>query len=138
MADSPDTRWPEGAQRQQIERHLADFASAIPGIRAAVLASVDGFVLAKAGPGTGGGERLAAMTSSMLGLAGAVTRELTLGDLEVLMLDASDGKVLMLSIPCPRRPLLMMAACSQRTVIGNMLWSAKDCARKILAELGGR
>lgn len=137
MSEPGRPRWPDAAQRGRIEGHLSDFIGAVDGIRTTVVASVDGFVLAKAGGMADAGERLAAMTSSMLGLAGAIGRELALGELEVLMLDASQGKVLMLSIPCAQRPLLMMAACSQRSVIGNALWSAKDCGRKILAELGG-
>lgn len=137
MPEPTNTRWPDDRQRQRIEHHLSGFAAAVNGIRASVVASVDGFVLARAGGAAGGGERLAAMTSSMLGLAGAVNRELALGDLEALMLDSSDGKVLMLSLPCARQPLLMMAACSQRSVMGNVLWSAKECGRKILAELDG-
>lgn len=44
------------------------------------------------------------MTSAMLALAAAVGRELSLGELEVLMLEAGEGKVLMLALPCtPRR-----------------------------------
>lgn len=131
--------WPTPAQRLRLEHHLRDFSAAVAGVRAAVVASVDGFALAgigEAGAGRGG-ERLAAMTSSMLGLAGAIGRELALGELEVLMADASDGKVLMLAVPCRRQPLLLMAACSKRSVIGNALWSAKECGRKIQAELGG-
>lgn len=120
-----------------VARELQAFSSTVEGIKASVIASVDGFVLAQASGQTAGGERLAAMTSAMLALAGAVGRELSLGQLQVLMLEASLGKVLMLSIQMERGPLLLMAACDQRCVIGNVLWSARDCGRKVLAELGG-
>ena len=80
---------------------------------------------------------LAAMTSAMLALAAAIGRELSLGQLGVLMLEAEDGKVLMLSLRTEREPFLLMVACDHRSVIGNVLWSAKECGRNVLAELDG-
>ncbi|MGY0613146.1 MULTISPECIES: roadblock/LC7 domain-containing protein [unclassified Luteimonas] len=124
---------PSDPQNARIRAELDAFASAVPGLRNAVVASVDGFALAEASGKGDNGERLAAMTSSMLALAKAVTRELELGSMEVLMIEADQGKVLMLSIPVPARPLLLMAACSQRSVIGNVLWSARECSQKILS-----
>ncbi|MGE8224531.1 MAG: roadblock/LC7 domain-containing protein [Stenotrophomonas sp.] len=118
-----------------IDIRLQEFADSVDGVRAAVVASVDGFVLAQAATQSSSGERLAAMTSAMLALASAVGRELALGTLDVLMLEASEGKVLMQSIPLPRGSLLLMAACGQRSVIGHVLWSARECGRKIQAEL---
>lgn len=120
-----------------VQQHLQQFAGGIPGIKNAVIASVDGFAIAQVTQQDSQAERLAAMTSSMLGLAAAIGRELSLGVLEVLMVEADEGKVLMLSIPVPRQPLLLMAACNQRSVIGNVLWSARECGQKILRDLGG-
>ena len=127
----------DAAHRQAVAAHLEAFASATTGLRAAVIASVDGFALVQSAPGAGNGERLAAMTSAMLALAGAVGRELALGALEVLILEAAEGKVLMLSIPAPQAPLLLMAACERNSLTGSVLWSAKECGQKVLAELDG-
>lgn len=121
----------------RVQEHLQRFVAGIPGIKSAVIASVDGFALAQVTGRENQAERLAAMTSSMLALAAAIGRELSLGTLEVLMIEADDGKVLMLSIPAPQQPLLLMAACSQRSVIGNVLWNARECGQKILHDLGG-
>lgn len=118
-----------------VNRRLQEFSATVEGVRAAVVASVDGFALAQSATQSSSGERLAAMTSAMLALASAVGRELSLGTLDVLMLDASEGKVLMQSIPLARGSLLLMAACGQRSVIGHVLWSARECGRKIQAEL---
>lgn len=122
-------------QRALIDTQLRGFVEAVDGVRTAVLATVDGFALVQA-PATASGERLAAMTSAMLALAAAVGRELALGELEMLMLEAGEGKVLMLALPAAHAPLLLMAACDTRSVIGNVLWSAKECGQKILAGLG--
>ena len=70
-------------------------------------------------------------------LAAAIGRELSLGQLGVLMLESEHGKVLMLSLRTELEPFLLMAACDHRSVIGNVLWSAKECGRNVLAELDG-
>jgi predicted regulator of Ras-like GTPase activity (Roadblock/LC7/MglB family) len=124
-------------QQARVEKLLADYVGTVDGVRAAVLASVDGFALAQVAGKDRSGERLAAMTSAMLALAGAVGRELQLGQLQVLMLEAQKGKVLMLSLETRDTTLLLMAACDQRSVIGNVLWSARECGQKVLTELGG-
>jgi len=83
----------EGADRERIHAHLLELIRSVDGIDTAVVASVDGFVQAQVVRQAGAGERLAAMTSSMLALAGAIGRELALGELQVLMVEASEGKV---------------------------------------------
>ena len=125
------------AQQAQVTDLLQQYVSNVDGVRAVVLASVDGFALAEVAGKDRSGQRLAAMTSAMLALAGAVGRELELGDLKVLMLEALNGKVLMLSLNAGQTSVLLMAACDQRSVIGNVLWSARECGQKILAELSG-
>lgn len=124
-------------ERSNVEGLLRAFVDAVDGVHTAVVASVDGFVLAHSNAASDNGERLAAMTSAMLALAGAISRELTLGHLEVLMLEAQDGKVLMITLKTRQAPLLLMAACDHRSVIGNALWSAKECGRDILTHLDG-
>lgn len=137
MADADDAGHLDPAARGRVERHLQAFADDLDGVRSVVLASVDGFALVPAAGTHGNGERLAAMTSAMLALAAAVGRELALGELEVLMLEAGDGKVLMLALPCTPAPLLLITACDTRCVTGKVLWNVKECGRNILAELSG-
>ncbi|GAB3065493.1 roadblock/LC7 domain-containing protein [Stenotrophomonas tumulicola] len=136
MADGTQAHMPDALQRARLLPLLQQFADRVEGVRTVVLASVDGFALVQAGT-SGNGERLAAMTSAMLGLAAAVGRELALGELQTLMLEAGEGKVLMLALPGSNAPLLLMAGCDQRTVIGQVLWNARECGQAVLAELGG-
>lgn len=137
MADGHDARRMDPALRERLTQHLNQFVDEIDGVRSVVLATVDGFALLPAAGTHGNGERLAAMTSAMLALAAAVGRELALGELETLMLEAGEGKVLMLALPCTPAPLLLMTACDTRCVVGKVLWSAKNCGRNIMAELSG-
>lgn len=122
-------------ERALMQKHLDALAGALPGVRTAVVASVDGFAVAQSRGSGGSEERLAAMTSSMLALASAVGRELGMGPLQALMLEAEDGKVLMLSVETGGEPLLLMVACTQRSVMGTVLWTARECAREIAATL---
>lgn len=127
---------PQDLRTQALEEHLRSFGAEVGGVGVVVLASVDGFAIAQYPARSGRADRLAAMTSSMLALAAAIGRELALGTLEVLMVEASEGKVLMLSIPTADRPLLLMAACAHRSVTGKVLWAARECGRRIQEELG--
>ncbi|WP_312707723.1 roadblock/LC7 domain-containing protein [Stenotrophomonas sp.] len=137
MPDGRDVHPVDARQREALGCHLRAFCNDIDGVRSVVLASVDGFAVVPGAGTHGNGERLAAMTSAMLALAGAVGRELALGELEVLMLEAGGGKVLMLALPSQPAPLLLMTACDQRCVVGKVLWRAKECGRNIVAELSG-
>lgn len=117
-----------------IQSRLNDFVDGVSGVRTAVIASVDGFALAEVTGTSGTGQRLAAMTSSMLALGSAIGRELALGHLEVLMIETLHGKVLMRAIPTAT-PLLLMAACDHKSVVGTVLWHAKACSKQIEADL---
>jgi predicted regulator of Ras-like GTPase activity (Roadblock/LC7/MglB family) len=129
MADGLPAR-----QRDVIQAQLQAFADEVGGVRCAVVASVDGFALAVANSPAEAGERLAAMTSSMLALAAAVGRELALGTLESLLAEASEGKVLMLAIPATT-PVLLMASCERQVLTGNVLWAARACSQRLAAHL---
>lgn len=100
-------------------------------MRTAVLASVDGFALAHAGDqaGSGGGH-----DQRDVGVGRGHGRELQLGKSEALILEASDGKVLMLGVPTTPVPMLLMVSCDGGSLMGNVLWAVKDCGRKILSE----
>ncbi|KGI77490.1 roadblock/LC7 domain-containing protein [Oleiagrimonas soli] len=126
---------PTRTQRTDLQHHLDALGKDLVGIRSAVVASVDGFAIAHASVSQVSEEKLAAMTSSMLALASAIGRELAMGRLQTLMLDADIGKVLMLTIDTPREPLLLMVACSQKSVMGKVLWAARECAKEISATL---
>lgn len=115
----------------RYQTHLDELASSLVGIRGAVLSSVDGFALAHSSVSASSEEKLAAMTSSMLGLATAVGRELAMGDLNMLMLEANKGKVLMIRVEDGAEPLLLMVACTERSVMGEVLWTARKCALAI-------
>jgi predicted regulator of Ras-like GTPase activity (Roadblock/LC7/MglB family) len=121
---------PQRASNPALDRHLSTLLADVTGVHGAVVASTDGFALAQRGGQGGTVDRLAAMTSSMLALATALGRELEIGALETLILDAERGSVLMLAIPS-EPPTLLMVACDEVCVMGTVLWHAKRCVRGI-------
>ncbi|WP_256774302.1 MULTISPECIES: roadblock/LC7 domain-containing protein [unclassified Stenotrophomonas] len=123
-----------GAVREQVDAHLATLVHDVDGLMGVVVASLDGFALAQVGREEETVSRLAAMTSSMLALAEALGRELVMGSLGALILEAAHGKVLMLTIPV-QPPQLLMAACDQTSAMGQVLWHAKQCVRRLTAAM---
>lgn len=122
-------------QRARLQPVLAALQQKVAGAHTVVLASADGFALVAAGVAHGG-ERLAAMTSAMLGLAGALGRELLLGRMQRVMLDAGHGKVLLVALyRAGKDPLLLLVGCDEQTVSGQLLWNARQCGQAILAAL---
>lgn len=119
-----------GECNSAITKVLEKLVKDVDGIGAAVVATADGFALAAAADGTAGPERLAALTSSMFALAVAVAKELGLGELGSLVLEAAAGKVMMLTIPAST-PLVLMVSCCDAALIGNVLWRAKQAAADI-------
>ncbi len=128
VAEQPAT----GVDDKRLKGCLKELMAAVDGVIGVVLASVDGFPLAYAGRAEGSEKRLAAMSSSMFGLASALSRELAAGDLDALSVEADDGKVLMLRVPGPM-PRVLMVTCSRLCVMGQVLWHARQCVSAIVA-----
>lgn len=120
------------ADDARLNGRLKDLMAAVDGVVGVVLASVDGFPLAFAGRAEGSEKRLAAMSSSMLGLATALSRELGAGHLDALSVEADDGKVLMLMVP-GQTPRVLMVTCNRLCVMGQVLWHARQCVSAIAA-----
>lgn len=126
------TRNAGSTQDDRLQQALDALLRSSTGIRSCVLASADGFVVAEANLQDAAGEKLAAMSSSMVGLATAIARELSFGALETLVLDACDGKVVMLAIPAPDRDLVMLVSCGSSSTLGHVLYSARTASSSII------
>lgn len=120
------------ADRIFFQSELAALLRSSTGILTCVLASADGFVIAQDNLQSANGEKLAAMSSSMIGLATAVSRELALGTLDALVMEALQGKVVMLSVPTGKADLVLLVSCGTAGTIGHVLYSAKAAAKNII------
>lgn len=123
------------SERDYCEKTIAALVNQCKGLLGCVIASVDGFVVAEVNQQGDSGERLAAMSSSATALANAIVDELEYGQLNTLVIDASKGKILVLSILTDKQELALLCACNSEALIGQVLFSAKAAVGKIVSKL---
>jgi len=104
------------------------------GILAALIASADGFHLA-AIQSVIGEERLAAMSSSMHALGTEIVNEAKLKKCYDVVIEAAEGKVLMLNVPFADEDLIMTVVANEAMVFGHLLFSCRQTAERISEKL---
>lgn len=97
------------------------------GVLAAQVCSVDGFEVAAVQRDEESRRRLAAMCSSIHALGCALVQEVSLGSYENLVLEGSQGKVLMMSVPNSDGSLLLTAIASAEALFGHFHYACKAC-----------
>ena len=105
----------------------------VPGVRSAVVATGDGFELAVASNSGLSGERLAALSSSMLALAQASLRELKIGGTGSVLVESSGGRLLIAEAATQSWPVVLCVAADGETVAGKLLWAARRCVAALEA-----
>lgn len=114
-----------------IERLVAD----VEGLTAVQISTADGYVVA-AHLSTGvHDKKLAAMSSSLIGLAESVSQELKIGAPENLLVEAKHGTAVALRVS---EHLLLLAAVSRGASLGTVLWQAKSAAEAIRIKVESR
>jgi predicted regulator of Ras-like GTPase activity (Roadblock/LC7/MglB family) len=98
-------------------------------IAGALVSTVDGFAVASRVTPTVAAERLAAMTSSLVALAEAISHEGQAGECRDVVIDASVGRVLLMDVPQPGHKLLLTVLCHTSATLGQVLWAARHCRR---------
>lgn len=120
------------AEKEICRHELNKLISNCKGLLTCVAASVDGFVVAEASLQEANGERLAAMSSSATAVADAVISELGYEKMEAVVIDASKGKIIVLSAPTPKQDLVFLCACNSDALIGQVLYSTKSAVNRII------
>jgi predicted regulator of Ras-like GTPase activity (Roadblock/LC7/MglB family) len=119
-------------EKTACEQALADLVEATSGIEAVLLASPDGFALVSATRAYRlDGPRLAAMSSSMLALGTAMAQNLALEGCRNLHIEAGNGVVLLLTVPCARAGLVLSAMARGGATLGMVLVATRGCAQAI-------
>lgn len=114
-----------------IERLVAE----VEGLTAVQISTSDGYVVA-AHLSTGmHDKKLAAMGSSLIGLAESVSHELNVGAPENLLVEAKHGTAVALRVS---EHLLLLAAVSRGASLGTVLWQAKSAAEAIRIKVDRR
>jgi len=121
-AASEQTRRQRGVA---FETLLKDLTSKNPGILAAQVCTSDGFEVASVQRDEESHRRLAAMVSSLHALGSAMVSETELGSYQNLIIEATEGKCLMMAIPGTNEELLLTAVASPAILFGRFHQACK-------------
>lgn len=134
-----EAQWKAHAQRI-AEPHLRQLIADLQGVTGAIVASSDGFeIAAVAAPNAVlPASRLAAMASAMQGLGEAMAGETGLQKARDIIVDSDAGKVLLMSIPGPARPLVLMTIVNAQSAFGQLLLQCRKCCVAIGSQLDSR
>jgi uncharacterized protein len=123
------------SEKTACERALVDLVNNESGLEAVLLASPDGFEIVSATrTGRIDGPRLAAMSSSMLALGAAMAKDFRLDGCRNVHIEAGNGVVLLLTVPCDRASLVLSALAPRGATLGMVLVAARRGAQAV-AEL---
>lgn len=117
--------------------HIGWLLTEIPQITGVMISSVDGFEQVCSLSGGMSAPKLAAITSSMMSLGEVLSVEGQAGQSQSLIIEGSDGSILLISIPGPRREYVLTVLGGNGAPIGHLRWAAKECSERIARELAG-
>lgn len=98
-----------------------------------LLSTMDGFEVAASVDAHLSPKKMAAMTSSLLALAEAITRESGVGQCRDLVIESSAGLVLMMDVPSRTHRSVLTLLCTEAAVLGRIRWAARN-AREVIAQ----
>ncbi len=119
------------ANNHGIDYVLGEFVKSTSSIQAAAVMSRDGLLIASKLHKSVDPERLSALSASILSLANRASADLQQGNLEQVLIDSSDGFVLMVKVG---GNAVLSVVSKPNSRLGMLLHDAKKSA-KTLAEL---
>ncbi len=128
---------PGRTERALCQKHLDSLIDAYPEISGALVSSIDGFEIAARLRPSLSPATLSAMTSSQLALGEAICGETAMGACLNVVIEAENGRLLMLDIPNRRRKLLLTVLCGDDASLGSVLWPVRRCAQEIGKRIDG-
>lgn len=126
-------------EQVKIPEHLAQHTQTaidklfdkLSGVKALVVASIDGFAVAQRAAIDIDAHKVAAMASSFSALGVVVAEESHMGAKKVVTLEAQNGYVILLDIPRPDYPLVLSITASSDTVLAQTLYLARETIGEI-------
>lgn len=129
------TKPSQSAAQLACQKHLDTLRAEHGGIVGALLSTVDGFEIAASVGAQVSAKKLAAMTSSLLALAEAVSQECSVGQCRDLVIEASTGLVLLMDVPSTQRKSVLTVLCSDAAMLGRFRWAARNAREAIAGAL---
>lgn len=121
---------------ERLQKELKTLTSKSPGVLAAQICTSDGFEIAAVHRNEESHRRLAAMVSSLHALGSAMVEETELGQYSNLIIEATEGKCLMMAIPGTNGSLLLTAVAAPSLLFGHFHVACKASCEAIGAVLG--
>lgn len=115
----------------RIERLLGENAI----VSGAMVSTRDGFEVATCLHQALSASKLAAMSSSLLSVADAITALSGGTSCANVVIESEGGRVVTMSIPSRRTTLLVSAFCAGNSSLGQVLWQVRKCASDIGRDL---
>ncbi len=125
-------------ERAVCQPHLNALVGSSSEVLGALISTVDGFEVAAQVNPTTSVQKLAAMTSSLLALAEAMSHEGKVGNCVDVVIEAGEGMVLVMDVPNGQRRMLLTVLCNKVATLGSVLWAARNTRNAIGAEMGAR
>ncbi|WP_199099569.1 roadblock/LC7 domain-containing protein [Dyella sp. ASV21] len=114
-----------------IRHHMEALMAREQEISGVLVSTIDGFRVAACLTGTLSAEKLSAMASSLLAINEAVCQESSVGECRDLVIEASQGRILLMDIPHPAQKLILTVLCRAKVTMGQVLWAARGCRESL-------
>jgi len=118
-----------------FENLLKDLVEKAQGLEAATISSIDGFQIAAVLPESKSVGKMAAMSSSLHALGHAIAREAKRGTCRQLVVQSTEGCIVVLEIPQQNPPLLLNLITQNGIDLSRLLEVAELCAERLAAKL---
>lgn len=119
-------------QLQRVcEKALDELMTEVKGIKAIVVATEDGFEVAARMQNTAQISRLSAMASSLAALGAMAGEESQLGVCQSLLMQASDGLIVIVQVKRPDVSLILSVITGRDAVVGQVLYFSKKAAQTL-------
>ena len=112
---------------QEVQRLLYD----VPGLRAVVVATIDGFDIASAQHGELEPARIAALASSISAIGEVVSQEARLGRGKSVTIDTDSGFALVHAVHHPVVPLVINVIAGTEAVLGRVAYRVTQLAHTL-------
>lgn len=123
--------------KARCQAHLDELRYEHHGVAGTLLSTMDGFEVAASVGDRISPSKLAAMASSLLALAEAVSGEGAVGQCRDLVIESSAGLVLLMDVPSATHKAVLTVLCTEAAVFGRIRWAARNTREAIAQALDG-
>lgn len=115
---------------QHIQQLLLEFAQNYPVMGELLVATIDGYEVAAVLKTEDSGRlrKIAAMTSSLLGIGSAMLTEIDAGEQKAITIEGEKDNILLWQITTPHLPLCLTVVASAHEPLGQLFWLLRQLA----------